>query len=135
MEYAPEPKESYLNDGTAFDTYFEVIKAGGKKCGIGIEVKYSEQAYPVGKTEKVNVGDHDSPYWQTVRSSGSFLDADDSVFGSDSLRQIWRNHLLGLSMIQRGDVDEFYSVTLFPDIFNHMPSVGVMLLKRGEGKK
>ncbi|MFA7174126.1 MAG: hypothetical protein WC340_12095 [Kiritimatiellia bacterium] len=111
--------ESYLNDGTAFDTYIEVIKAGGKKCGIGIEVKYTEQAYPIGRTEKVNVEDHNSPYWRTARNSGSFIDTDDPIFGSDPLRQIWRNHLLGLSMIQRGDVDEFYSVTLFSDGNDH----------------
>lgn len=37
MEYAPEPKESYLNDGTAFDTYIEVIKAGGKNAASGLK--------------------------------------------------------------------------------------------------
>jgi len=119
MEYAPESKENYLNDGTAFDTYIEVITAGGKKCSIGIEVKYTEQAYPVGKTEKLNVENHDSAYWQTARNSGAFIDPDDPVFGSDPLRQIWRNHLLGLAMIQQGDIDQFYSITLFPHGNNH----------------
>ncbi|MDA3927300.1 MAG: hypothetical protein PF904_21730 [Kiritimatiellae bacterium] len=119
MEYAPEPKVNYLNDGTAFDTYIEVITARGKKCGIGIEVKYTEQAYQISKTEKVNVEDHNSPYWRTARGSGCFINADDPIFGSDPLRQIWRNHLLGLAMIQRDDIDEFYSITLFPNGNNH----------------
>ena len=44
IEYAPSPKEKYLNDGTALDTYIKVILKNGKSCGIGIEVKYTEQA-------------------------------------------------------------------------------------------
>jgi len=46
-------------------------------------------------------------------------DADDRVFGSDPLRQIWRNHLLGLAMIQQGNIYQFYSITLFPHGNNH----------------
>jgi len=119
MEDAPESKENYLNDGTAFDTYIAVVTAGGKKCGIGIEVKYTEHAYPIGKTEKQNVENHDSSYWRIARGAGCFINADDPVFGSDLLRQIWRNHLLGLAMVQQGDIDEFYSITLFPDGNTH----------------
>ncbi len=119
MEYAPAPKGNYLNDGTAFDTYIEVVTAGGKRCGIGIEVKYTEQAYTIGKSEKLNVEDHNSLYWQTARASGCFINPDDPIFGSDALRQIWRNHLLGLSMIHREDIDEFYSITLFPNGNTH----------------
>ncbi len=54
IEYAPSPKEKYLNDGTAFDTYFKVILKNGNTCGIGVEVKYTEQDYPIGKTESIS---------------------------------------------------------------------------------
>lgn len=123
IEYAPAPKEDYLNDGTAFDTYLKVTLKNGSTCGIGIEVKYTEQAYPIGKTESVNVKNHDSLYWQAARASGFFQNPDDEIFGTDEFRQVWRNHLLGLKMIQVGDVDEFYSITLFPNGNNHFHHV------------
>lgn len=119
LEYAPSPKGKYLNDLTAFDTYIKVILKNGKSCGIGIEVKYTEQAYPIGKTESINVKNHDSLYWQTARASGYFQNPDDEIFATDAFRQVWRNHLLGLKLIQVGDVDEFYSITLFPNGNNH----------------
>ena len=114
LEYAPSPKEAYLNDGTAFDVYFEVDLKNGKTCGIGVEIKYTEGAYKIGTREARNVEDHQSPYWKIAQSSHCFIDPDNSIFGTDSLRQIWRNHLLGLAMIRRGDVDEFYSITMYP---------------------
>ena len=123
IEYAPSPKEDYLKDGTAFDTYLKVKLLSGKSCGIGIEVKYTEQDYSIGKTESVNVQNHQSLYWSTARTSGCFVNPDDEVFSTDSFRQIWRNHLLGLSMVEHGDIDEFYSVTLYPSGNEHFRMV------------
>ena len=123
MEYAPSPKEEYLNDGTAFDTYIKAQLKDGRTCGIGIEVKYTEQDYPVGVTEKKRVQDHHSLYWTTARASCCFRNSDDEIFGTDQFRQVWRNHLLGLSMIQHSDIDLFFSVTLFPDGNTHFHKV------------
>lgn len=119
MEYAPKPNKEYLNDGTAFDTYIEIIKLNGEKCGIGIEVKYTEQDYSIGKTEKKNIENHDSPYWKVATKSNYFIDPSNQIVTSDPLRQIWRNHLLGLSMLLNSDIDDFYSVTLFPNGNQH----------------
>jgi len=123
IEYAPSPNEKYLNDRTAFDTYIEVILKNGNTCGIGIEVKYTEQDYPIGKTESINVNDPNSLYWKTARASGCFENPDDEKFNTDPFRQIWRNHLLGLKMVEIGEVDEFYSITLFPNGNNHFHTV------------
>ncbi len=123
IEYAPSPKDKYLNDGTAFDAYLKVVLKNGNTCGIGIEVKYTEQAYPIGKTESINVQNHDSLYWQTARASRVFKNPDNEIFGTDEFRQVWRNHLLGLKMIQVGDIDEFYSITLYPNGNNHFHHV------------
>lgn len=123
MEFAPQPKDLYLDDGTAFDTYIGCLLTNGTRCGIGIEVKYTEGAYPIGRTEKQRVDDHDSLYWRTARASGCFINPDDPIFGTDDLRQVWRNHLLGLSMIIRGDIAQFYSITLFPDGNGHFHNV------------
>ncbi|MCF7958565.1 MAG: hypothetical protein K9M57_08980 [Phycisphaerae bacterium] len=122
IEYAPEPKGKYLKDKTSFDAYIVVV-SNGKKCGIGIEVKYTEHEYRIGKSEAVNVKNHDSLYWKTARASDCFINPDDEIFGTDTLRQIWRNHLLGLAIVERGDIDEFYSITLFPDGNNHFHKV------------
>ena len=122
IEYAPEPKHLYLNDGTSFDTYIETKNNNGQKCGIGIEVKYTEKDYRIGSTESVNVNNHQSLYWKTARASGSFINPDDEVFGTNPLRQIWRNHLLGLSMVEHNDINEFYSITLFPNGNEHFHS-------------
>lgn len=119
IEYAPTPKENYLNDGTSFDTYIQAQMPDGKTCGIGIEVKYTEQSYPIGKTEAVNVENHDSPYWSIARESGCFQNPENEIFGTDEFRQIWRNHLLGLSMVERCDLDHIYSITLFPEGNEH----------------
>lgn len=123
IEYAPSPKEEYLNDGTAFDTYLKVILKNGNTCGIGIEVKYTEQDYPIGKTESINVKNHDSLYWKTARASGCFKNPDNEIFGTDPFRQVWRNHLLGLKMVEIGDVDEFFSIALFPNGNHHFHTV------------
>ncbi|MHA1637999.1 MAG: PGN_0703 family putative restriction endonuclease [Candidatus Thorarchaeota archaeon] len=122
IEYAPIPRNQYLRDGTAFDTYIEVATPS-EKIGIGIEVKYTEQDYPIGKTEKTNVENHKSPYWVTARASDCFNNPDDKIFGSDPLRQLWRNHLLGLSMVQHEDIDHFFSITLFPNGNEHFHEV------------
>ena len=123
IEYPRHSKELYLNDGTAFDTYIRTQTSNGTKCGIGIEVKYTERDYKIGKTESINVKNHQSLYWKTARASGCFPNPDDEVFGTDPLRQIWRNHLLGLSMVEHGDLNEFYSITLFPNGNKHFHDV------------
>jgi hypothetical protein len=56
------------------------------------------------------------------------------VFGTDPLRQVWRNHLLGLAMVEQGDIDQFYSITLYPNgntHFHHVLPQYRELLKEG----
>ncbi|OQX02421.1 MAG: hypothetical protein BWK73_42780 [Thiothrix lacustris] len=124
MEYAPKPRRDFLGDRTAFDTYIQATMPDGKICGLGIEVKYTERAYRIGNTEKMNMEDKSSRYWVVARNSSAFIDSDASIFKKDNMRQIWRNHLLGLSMknkhqAERGMIDDFYSITLFPDGNEH----------------
>lgn len=114
FEYAPEPKEAYLNDATAFDAFIRCAGPQGRRLGIGIEVKYTEKAYLVGRTERTRVEDKDSSYWQVTRQSGAFIDPEYSGLGTDDMRQVWRNHLLGLSMCERNNLDDFGSITLYP---------------------
>ena len=122
FEFAPQPKKLYLNDSTAFDGYIGFTSRDGRRIGIGIEVKYTEKEYPIGKTEKANVENSESRYWQVTRASSQFSDPADTQLGTDEMRQIWRNHLLGLSMCQRGELDTFFSITLYPEGNGHFRS-------------
>jgi hypothetical protein len=114
FEWAPEPKSVYLDDMTSFDAYIQGVGADGELMGIGIEVKYTERGYRIGKSEKARVDDPDSTYWATTRESGLFTEESVSDLADDDLRQIWRNHLLGLAMVRRGDIKRFVSITLYP---------------------
>lgn len=123
IEYHPEPIESYLCDHTAFDVYISYKDTSGQLCGIGIEVKYTEKEYILkeGSTEYKHVKDDKGntclfePYAWATRGSGYYKESvslDELV--SNKFRQIWRNHILGASMVLRGDIAKFTSVTLYP---------------------
>lgn len=123
IEYAPKQKKSYLNDSTAFDTYIEYISSNNELCGIGIEVKYTEKSYKIGDTEKVNIENPDSNYWKITKQSGIFRKSLFDQLISDDMRQIWRNHILGISMIQNGDIKQFTSVIVYPSDNEHFNEV------------
>lgn len=121
IEWAPE-KSRNLNDNTSFDVFIEYMSKG-EKCGIGIEVKYTEQGYPWGKKEYREVMENDhSRYAEVTRSCGFFKDEINSKplretdLCMDDFRQIWRNHILGASMLSKPNpqITRFHSITLFP---------------------
>ncbi|MBO7630283.1 MAG: hypothetical protein J6S87_10190 [Bacteroidales bacterium] len=136
IEYAPKDEHAteapftmcYLNDRTSFDTYMEYIGEDGEKGGIGIEVKYTEEGYHPGDPEKKTaITEHEKPkyrYLDVMKRSGYYIPAafvsDDkhpnlwSPLVSNELRQIWRNHLLGASMVQHKDIGHFLSLHLYP---------------------
>ena len=120
LEWAPKPNEKYLGDRTSFDTYIKGIDDHGRVVGVGIEVKYTEQGYRLGPSEALKVENPESTYWTTTRKSGVFTDSRCKLLATDDLRQIWRNHLLGLKMRAVGDLDRFISVTIFPSGNEHM---------------
>lgn len=131
IEYAPTPKEEYLDDMTSFDVYVDYSDSSGARCGIGIEVKYTEQGYQIGKGEELKIGDKNSTYYRVTRESGCFdyhgMSEEafiESNFGKhergNDLRQLWRNHILGLSMLQQKDgINDFLSVHLYPSFNEH----------------
>ena len=120
LEWAPKPAEKYLGDLTSFDTYIKGADDQGRVVGVGIEVKYTEQGYRLGPSEALRIENPESTYWTTTRESGIFTDTGCKLLATDDLRQIWRNHLLGLKMRAVGDLDRFISVTIFPSGNEHM---------------
>ena len=54
-EWAPKPADRYLGDRTSFDTYIKGTDGHGQVVGVGIEVKYTEQGYRLGRAEALHV--------------------------------------------------------------------------------
>lgn len=109
-------KSMYLNDGTSFDAYIEYIDANARKGAIGIEVKYTENGYPIGKKEEKDIKDDNSLYRKMTIKSGYFVsNLDILIFlKANHLRQIWRNHLLGYTLLHREDIQRFHHIHLYP---------------------
>ena len=119
IEWAPD-KTLCLNDNTSFDTYIE-YECKGKKCGIGIEVKYTEEGYPFGDKERREVMENDdSRYAQITKACGWFTPEiakcpiRDTPLCKNKYRQIWRNHILGASMVRNHIIEKFHSITIHP---------------------
>jgi len=119
IEWAPE-KTNCLNDNTSFDTYIEYLH-NGKTCGIGIEVKYTEEGYPFGAKERREVMENEqSRYAQVTKLSKWYIPEitdhpiRETPLCKDKYRQIWRNHILGACMIQNNMLAKFHSITLYP---------------------
>ena len=119
IEFAPEPKEKYLNDRTSFDTYIEYSRSDNSKGIIGIEVKYSEQAYKLEEKSKQAraIIDKTSEYYSVTERCKVYKPDAIYTLPDDKFRQMWRNQLLGESILL-ADSDKFKhftSLTLFPE--------------------
>ncbi|MFZ4455170.1 MAG: PGN_0703 family putative restriction endonuclease [Bacteroidales bacterium] len=125
IEYAPEPAENYLYDRTSFDAYIKYIHSDNEIGILGIEVKYTEQAYPLkkGSKEDIDINNKNSNYWSTTRKSGLFENPNEESLIRDDFRQIWRNHLLGESIKQKDHLSHFTSITLYPKGNSHFEMI------------
>lgn len=122
IEYAGNgDKLLYLNDRTSFDAFVRYEALDGRIGGIGIEVKYTENEYPLGdKGGKDIAGDNERYRIMTVESGYYHPDLNIRMFlTAHHLRQIWRNHILGYSMKHKGDVEIIHHVHLYPQQNEH----------------
>lgn len=146
IEHHPEPIENYLSDHTAFDVYISYTNTDNKECGIGIEVKYTEKEYALkeGTSEYAHVKDEHGntrlfgPYFNATNNSRYFKEeVTHDILVTNKFRQIWRNHILGASMVQRGDIVQFTSITIYPKANIHfhndaMPEYYELLSETGK---
>ena len=147
IEYNPKG----LADGTSFDVYIEYTPMGtnpNEKGGIGIEVKYTEKEYPIKRGTKEWEETHNasgihlaSNYSNPSNTCGwckpefiadvPFEDKERMVahVAANRYRQIWRNHILGASMVlglsEKPDdkLTEFTSLTVYPEDNGHFSEV------------
>lgn len=128
IEFAGDAdKGEYLNDGTSFDTFIEYVSTDGSIGGIGIEVKYTENGYRIGNKEKQDIKDIDGLYNQNTKKSQWYIPTLDivSFIKANHLRQIWRNHILGYSMLKKGEIKRFHYIHLYPEGNRHFHKYAV----------
>lgn len=132
-------RERYLNDGTSFDAFIKYESKDGLTGGIGIEVKYTENSYRIGVKEKDDIEKQDGKYNQITTESNFFIPKLDikSFIKANHLRQIWRNHILGYSMIKNGEIQIFHHIHLYPEGNTHfheyaLPEYQKLLTRKGK---
>ncbi|MCX6302607.1 MAG: hypothetical protein NTW82_10525 [Bacteroidia bacterium] len=123
IEFAPNPREKYLNDGTSFDTYIEYSRSDNSKGLIGIEVKYTEKEYRLEKNSKQEraIIDKTSKYYSVTEHCKGYKPEAVYTLSNDKFRQMWRNQLLGESILlaDNDKFKHFTSLTLFPEGNSH----------------
>ena len=132
-------KSVYLNDRTAFDAFIEYKSSDGQNNGIGIEVKYTENSYPLGIKERKDIENPNGLYQFVTKKCGYYNnDMDITMFlQANHLRQIWRNHILGFAMILHRDINHFHHIHLYPRQNKHfqdyaLPEYESLLSNKGK---
>ena len=110
FEYSPgRQNEKYTNDGSAFDVFVTYHSSENKKGFIGIEVKYAENM-------KEAPSEHKDRYEEIMAGSGIFHKDQLAKLKESPIQQIWRDHLLALSMYKMNDdYEEGMFVFLYPE--------------------
>ena len=116
IEFASDQhKTKLLDDNTSFDAYIEYMD-GDKKCGLGIELKYTEKSYPYGTTEKKRMFDEPDSVYNTITKYSKYYNQEKTnELKGNKLKQLWRNHLLGIKMVEIKELNKFTSVHLYPE--------------------
>lgn len=120
IEYAPTKPSQYLNDKTSFDTYIEYTHIDNSDGIIGIEVKYTERDYKLKRICKerddITVDYNKSKYKSVMEKCEIYKNGTLPLLITDKFRQIWRNQLLGESILitDNDKFKHFTSLTLFP---------------------
>jgi hypothetical protein len=108
FEYSPGRSDArYTGDKSAFDVYvtFETPTAG--RGFVGIEVKYHENMCG-------GPGDHHEQYKVVADEMGCFRTDRLVQIQQSPLEQIWRDHLLAGSHLQKDGFDDGFFAILFP---------------------
>jgi hypothetical protein len=111
FEHSPRRRHlEYSNDGTAFDVALYFGATDGPQSIIGIETKYHEHAVPelkpdspTSKRPVIALEKLKMPRYRAIAEravkAGIFKSNWEDLLGSE-LQQVWRDHLLLLSMLQ-----------------------------------
>jgi len=109
FEYSPSRKNSkYTGDSSAFDVFIEYETEENKKGFFGIEVKYAEDLNDEPST-------HKNTYEAISFASGIFEMSNINRLKEKPIQQIWRDHLLTLSLfVTNNDYEVGDFIYLYP---------------------
>ena len=109
FEHSPGRKDlKYTGDSSAFDVFVEYFTITGQLSFLGIEVKYAENLKDKPSSHKVR-------YEEISNDSGFFDLTQLEKLKEKPIQQIWRDHLLALSMfISNKDYYRGDFIYLFP---------------------
>ncbi len=91
IEYAPAPRQEYLNDNTAFDAFVEYRRSDGSLGFLGIETKLAEPFSP--RTYRYDDPRRRYKEW-TERQGAPWQPGVGTMFEVVKHNQLWRDHLL-----------------------------------------
>ena len=94
LEWAPEDKEEYLNDNTAFDAFIEYEMEGGGKGFIGVETKLTE---PFSR----DFNDREGRYSKWMTAASPWGAAGPGEVANEEHNQLLRDHLLAWALLER----------------------------------
>lgn len=108
FEYSPgRGDDRFTGDHSAFDVYLEYLTPAKQKGFIGIEVKYHENLCN-------EASKHHPHYDRIALQAGCFETARMDCLKTKPLQQIWRDHLLALSLLNTGQFEDGFFVFLSP---------------------
>ena len=129
IEFAPEPAQDYLDDRTSFDAYIEYIHLDKSKGVLGIEVKYTEHEYKLvkGSKQEKDIGNKQSKYNLLTNKINLYKSNCYEELKTDHFRQMWRNQLLGESMLDKtgSENKHFTSLLIYPEKNTHFVDVSI----------
>ena len=124
IDYAPDPVKA-LFDNCSFDVYIEYTHASGGYGIVGIEIKYSEREYRLMKDsrDEKEVNSETSVYNTMTKKTGLYREDKIGELKTGKYRQVWRNQLLGESMIRKNNPESRYeyftSILFYPEGNDH----------------
>lgn len=102
FEHSPgRNNKDFIEDKTAFDVFIKYSDLDDHNGFIGIEVKYAEDM-------KDKPSSHKDKYDEVAQRSGIFDKNNYDKLKQKPIQQIWREHLLCLSIIQNQHIDGKY---------------------------
>ena len=114
FEHSPcRGNKNFTGDRSAFDVFIEYKSHEGKKGFVGIEVKYVETLREGADKADTTYETHKKEYLR-LATAEIFKPESIENLKKSPLFQIWRDHLLSISLLKNNLYEEGFFVFLFP---------------------
>jgi hypothetical protein len=115
FDYSPyKTNNNFVGDNASFDVFIEYTSNDGKKGFIGIDVKYSETLLEDADKAIETYKKYENDYLK-LATEDLFLQEHLDNFKKPPLFQLWRKHLLSLSILKNKLYEEGFFLFLFPN--------------------